>query len=134
MSSPLRDKFIRRMVLQGLSSKTQAAYLRAVVELVRYYRCSPDELSNDQIQKFLQELIEVRKRTWSTVNVYFSAFRYLYHQVLGWDQSRFSIPPRGRLKHKPMKKRSNAGFARNPRGRRSAVRGQKLLRCLYHGP
>lgn len=102
MSSLLRDKFIRHMVLQGLSHNTQDAYLRAVVELVRYYRCSPDELTNDQIQGFLQELIEVRKRTWSTVNVYFSAFRYLYQQVLGWDQSRFSIPPRGRLKHKPM--------------------------------
>ena len=102
MSSPLRDKFIRHMVLQGFSPHTQAAYLRAVVELVRYYRCRPDELTNDQIQGFLQELIEVRKRTWSTVNVYFSAFRYLYRQVLGWEQSRFSIPPRGRIKHKPM--------------------------------
>jgi len=69
MSSPLRDKFIRHMVLQGLSRNTQDAYLRAIVELVRYYRCSPDELTNDQIQGFLQELIEVRKRTWSTVNV-----------------------------------------------------------------
>ena len=84
MSSPLREKFIRHMVLRGLSPHTQAAYLHAVVELVRYYRCSPDELSNDQIQKFLQELIEVRKRTWREVDPFsgppFGQFK-LWHTV-----------------------------------------------------
>ena len=62
MSSALREQFVRRMVLQGLSAKTQKAYLHAVVELVRYHRRSPDELSNDEIQEFLLCLIQTRKR------------------------------------------------------------------------
>ena len=102
MSSALREKLVRRMVLQGLAPKTQEAYLHAVIELVRYYRRSPDELDNEQIQAFLTDLIQTRKRAWSTVNVYFSAFRYFYRGVLGWDQTRFSIPPRGRIRRRPM--------------------------------
>ena len=102
MSSPLRESLVHRMVLQGLSPKTQKAYLHAVVEVTRFYRVSPDTLSNDQIQAFLLYLIEVRKLMWSTINVYFSALRYFYRDVLGWDQMRFSIPPRGRTHQRPM--------------------------------
>lgn len=102
MSSPLREKFIRHMTLRGLSPKTRIAYLYAVVQLVRFFRCSPDLLDNTQIQRFLCFLIEVRQFAWSTLNVYFSALRYFYRNVLGWDQTRFHIPPRGRIKRKPI--------------------------------
>jgi len=102
MSSPLREKFMRQMVLQGLSPKTQEAYLHAIVELVRYHRRSPDQLDNDEIQEFLAWLIKTQKRAWSTVNVYFSALRYFYRGILCWDQTRFRIPPRGRSRRRPM--------------------------------
>lgn len=103
MSSPLRDRFTRYMVLRGFAPKTQEAYLRAVIDLSRYYGRSPDQLNNDQIQEFLhKELIESRKRSWSTVNVYFSAFRCFYLKVLEWDQARFTIPPRVGRHRKPV--------------------------------
>lgn len=102
MGSPLRERFIREMVLQGLAAATQRSYLHAMLELVRYYRRNPDELDNDEIQAFLTWLIVTRKRAWSTVNVYFSAFRYFYCRILGWDETRFRLPRRGRSRRKPV--------------------------------
>lgn len=102
MSTPLREQLIRKMVLQGFSQHTKRSYVHAMVELSGFYHCSPEKLSNDQIQGFPQEAIQQRQWAWSTVNVYFSAFRYFYRNVLGWNQMQFSIPRRGRAQTKPI--------------------------------
>jgi len=90
----LRKRLCDYMALRGLSESTQESYLRAVVELVRYYRRSPDQLSNDEIQAYLLHLIRDRKIAWSTCNIAYAGLRVFYRDVLGWDQTRFSIPPR----------------------------------------
>jgi site-specific recombinase XerD len=53
------------------------------------------------VQRFLDEIITVRKLAWATVNVYFSAYRFLYEQVLQRSSCEFSIPPRGRSGTRP---------------------------------
>jgi hypothetical protein len=53
------------------------------------------------VQRFLDEVISVRKLAWATVNVYFSAYRFLYTQVLKRPDRRFSIPRRGRSRRRP---------------------------------
>jgi integrase/recombinase XerD len=90
----LRTRFCDYMVLRGLSRSTQEEYLRAVVGLVRYYRRSPDQLSNTEIQSYLVYLIRDRKLAWSSCNVACAALRVFYRDVLNWDQTHFSIPPR----------------------------------------
>ncbi len=60
-----------------------------------------DTLTCLEIQLFLDHLITVRKLAWATINVYFSAYRFLYEQVLGWDKKTFNIPPRGRSGKRP---------------------------------
>jgi len=92
--SVLRKRFCDYMVLRGLAEKTQEEYLRGVVGLVRYYRRSPDELSHAEIQAYLLYLIKDRELAWSSCNVACAALRVFYRDVLGWDESRFSIPPR----------------------------------------
>ncbi|MEW6756460.1 MAG: site-specific integrase, partial [Candidatus Latescibacterota bacterium] len=92
--SVLRQRFCDYMALRGLSESTQEEYLRSVVGLVRYYRRSPDEFSNSEIQSYLLYLIRDRKLAWSSCNVVYAALRVFYRDVLGWDQTRFSIPPR----------------------------------------
>lgn len=99
--SPLRSRFCDYMILRGFSANTHESYLHAMVELVRYYRRSPDQLSNDEIQAFLVHIITVRRLAWSTVNVYFSAFRCFYEKVLRRERVAFHIPPRGRSHHRP---------------------------------
>ncbi len=101
MASLLRDQVILQMTLRGFSPRTHESYLHAMEELARCYMRALDSLTCLEVQQFLNELISVRKLAWSTINVYFSAYRFLYEKVLGWEVKRFSIPPRGRSGKRP---------------------------------
>ena len=92
----LRERFRREMVLRGFTSGTIFQYERVMTELTKAYMRAPDKLSNEEIHKHLQFLLEERGLQWSTVNIHFSAYRLFYGKVLGWDETRFSIPRRGR--------------------------------------
>lgn len=131
----LGRKFRQHMLVRGYSEATRESYEQAVVALVRAYGgTSPDQLSCDQVQAFLADLIGKKKRAWSTVNVYVSAFRCFYQDVLGRKQNQFSLPRRSRpsaprsawtLRHRPRKARprpsaSCASPASTSRSARSA--------------
>jgi site-specific recombinase XerD len=70
-------------------------------ELWRFFRRPLERLTCPEVQRFLDEIIRVRKLAWATVNVYFSAYRFLYTQVLGRTKCMFSIPRRGRSGTRP---------------------------------
>jgi site-specific recombinase XerD len=70
-------------------------------ELARYYMRPLDTLNKEEVQDFLDELIQHRALQWATVNVYFSAYRLLYEQVLERSKKEFSIPKRGRSGKRP---------------------------------
>ena len=97
----LRDQFHRYMVVRGLAARTIESYEEAMVDLVRAYRRSPDQLTGDEIQDHLQYLIEERKLAWGTVNVRCAAYRAFFRNVLKWDRTQFDIPPRGRARTRP---------------------------------
>jgi len=87
MSTPLRTLMLNQMTLRYLAEKTKTAYISAVAGLAKFYMQSPDQLTEDQVQRYLLYLIEERKLAWSTCNVAFSAFRFLYYhcpQTTGW--------------------------------------------------
>ena len=88
----LRQQMTDDMVVRRMSERTQEAYLAAVSGLARYYRRSPDALTNEEVQAYLLYLIRDRKRAWSTCNIAVSAFRFLYHVTLKQDRTVFSIP------------------------------------------
>jgi integrase/recombinase XerD len=99
--STLREAVLLQMRLRGFAGKTVEAYIHAMEQLARFYRKAPDVLTCMQVQVFLDEIITVRKLAWATVNVYFSAYRFLYEQVLKQPAHAFSIPPRGRSGTRP---------------------------------
>jgi integrase/recombinase XerD len=99
--SALRESVLLQMRLRGFAVKTVEAYIYAMEQLWAYYRRSLARLSCDEVQRFLDEVITVRKLAWATVNVYFSAYRFLYEQVLKRSAHEFSIPPRGRSGTRP---------------------------------
>ena len=102
MSTDLRTKFDNYMTLQRLSPHTKRNYIRAVKGLVTFYNKSPDKLTNDQIQEYLRYLLEDCKLSWGTCNNYFSGIFSFYRHVCKWDEARFQIPPRPRIKKLPM--------------------------------
>ena len=101
MSTDLRKQFNNHMTLQRLSPHTKRNYIRAVKGLAEYYNQSPDLLSNDQIQEYFRYLLEDRKLSWGTCNNYFSGIVTFYRNVCKWDETRFQIPPRPRVKNCP---------------------------------
>ena len=101
MSTSLRTRMLNQMTLRHLAEKTKIAYLAAVTGLAGFYMQSPDRLTQEQVQKYLLHLIEERKLAWSTCNIAFSAFRFLYTNVLKRPEEGFSIPPRRKQKKLP---------------------------------
>lgn len=99
--SELRKAVELQMRLRGFSPRTQESYIHALVELAKFYWRPLETLNCSEIQGFLDHLITERQLAWATVNVYFSACRFLYEQVLSWPKKEFSIPPRGRSGKRP---------------------------------
>ncbi len=101
MASALREAVELQMRLRGFSPRTHESYIHALEELARFYWRPLESLVCAEVQRFLDHLITKRKLAWSTINVYFSAYRFLYEQVLKWPKKRFSIPRRGRSQTRP---------------------------------
>lgn len=80
--TPLRQQLIEALVLKRYSPKTHEAYIAAVAGLARYYRRSPDGLSNEEIRGYLLYLNAERKLSASSLNVALSGLRFFYARVL----------------------------------------------------
>ena len=80
--SPLRKQMLDDMVVRNLAARTRESYLAAVIGLAKHYGCSPDELSEAQVQRYLLHLIEERKLAWSSVNVACTALKFVYRVTL----------------------------------------------------
>ena len=90
--SELRTRMIRDMALRGFSPRTHESYIAAVVKLAKYYKRSPDQLTNDAVQAYLAYLIQERTLSWSTCSQAAHAFRFLYHVTLSHPRADFHVP------------------------------------------
>ena len=88
----LRDRMHHDLVVRGLSERTQKSYTAAVVGLTRYYRRSPDQLSQREVEAYLVHLTEERQLAWNTRSLITNGLRFFYHTTLGRKQMDFSIP------------------------------------------
>ena len=91
----LRTKMIEEMELRNFSSRTEKSYISAMVGLVKHYRQSPDQLTQEQIRSYLLHLKE-RGLSPSSRNVAISGLKFFYHQMLGWNEQKLFLPPRKR--------------------------------------
>jgi site-specific recombinase XerD len=66
-----------------------------MVGLVKYYRRSPDQLTQEEIRAYLLHL-EERGLSASSRNIAISGLKFFYHQILGWNEQKLFLPPRKR--------------------------------------
>lgn len=92
--TPLRQEMIDGMKLRNFSSRTQEAYVRSVKDLAVFYKQSPKNITAQQIHKYIIYLINDRNLSWSSCNVAISAFKFLYHQIMKFNDIDFSLPKR----------------------------------------
>jgi integrase/recombinase XerD len=71
----LRTRMIEEMKLRNFSPRTQQSYLAAVIGLVKHYRRSPDELTQDEVRSYLLHL-EKRGLSPSSRNVAISGMKF----------------------------------------------------------
>jgi integrase len=102
MNNVLSTKFLTYMTLQRFAVSTKYNYMAGIEGLAKFYQQSPDTLTNDQIQEYLRYLLEDRNLSWGTCNNHFSGIVSFYRNVCKWDETRFQLPPRPRIKKLPV--------------------------------
>jgi integrase/recombinase XerD len=83
--TPLRQRMLEDMQMRNLSRGTQMVYVRAVMQLARHYRKSPDQLQREEIRGYLVHLIQKRRVAPSTYNQVRCALKFFYQVTLGQE-------------------------------------------------
>jgi integrase/recombinase XerD len=79
--TPLRQQFIGGLRLKGFSEKTIENYVHAMVGITRHYRCSPLELTKEQVRSYLLHLLQERRLAPATVNLHMDAMKSFFRLI-----------------------------------------------------
>ncbi|MCP3882773.1 MAG: tyrosine-type recombinase/integrase [Sulfitobacter sp.] len=88
----LRKAMMEAMLLRGFSERTQESYIKGVFGIAKYYRLSPDQLSDQQVRHYLVHLLRERKLAYSSCNVALNAIRFLFREVLLRPRNEIHLP------------------------------------------
>ena len=86
--TPLRLQMIEDMKSAGLAAATQTVYIDAVRRLAACYRRSPDQLSEEEVRRYLLGLRE-RGVALGTFRAYQGGIQFLYRRTLDRDWALF---------------------------------------------
>jgi integrase/recombinase XerD len=88
----IREKMIRDLKTKGRSESTVRNYLGGAERLIRHVGKPTEQITIEDIQRFHLHLLEVKKLSAQTVNLYMAGVKFLYLETLGmkWDPK--SIP------------------------------------------
>lgn len=78
----LRQRMVEDMQLRGFAARTQEAYLTAVCQLARYYKRSPDEISDEELRQYFLYLVNEKMLARASVTIALCGIKFLYQQTL----------------------------------------------------
>jgi integrase/recombinase XerD len=90
--SPLRRQMEADMVVRGLAYRTRGAYVESVTRLAKFYGRRPDQISQEEVQRYLLHLLQERKLAHSSCNVMCSALQFFYRVTLKRREAEFCLP------------------------------------------
>jgi integrase/recombinase XerD len=99
--SALRARMIEQLQLYRKAPGTQEQYVQAIAQLAAYYKRSPDQLTPQEIRRYLHYLLTEKQLAWSSCNVVAAAIRFFYVDTLGWTPIELNLPPRPAHKQLP---------------------------------
>lgn len=88
----LRKRMDGDLVVRGMALRTREAYLGAVAGLAKHYGRRPDRITEQEVQNYLQHLIEERKLAWSSCNIVAQGLKFFYGTTLKRSAVQFVIP------------------------------------------
>lgn len=80
--TPLRQDFIQRLELKGFSPRTVSNYVQAVAKLSGFYKCSPLEISAQQIKDYFHHHIKNKLLAPRSINLHIGALKTFYKYML----------------------------------------------------
>ena len=80
--SELRRKMLTDLRIRNYAERTQETYIGRVAEMARHLGRSPDELSGEEVRKYLRYLKEERGVSRSVFAQVMGALRFLYGETL----------------------------------------------------
>ncbi|WP_321812972.1 MULTISPECIES: site-specific integrase [unclassified Burkholderia] len=90
--TPLRRRMIEDMRVRNLAANTQRAYLQQVKAFAQHFGRSPEVLGPEEVRAWQVHLVEVQRRSRSTLVVATAALRFLYTVTLKRDWAVDEIP------------------------------------------
>jgi site-specific recombinase XerD len=78
----LRQRMIEELQLQGMSERTQQAYVRAVRLFAEHYGKSPDKITEEEIRQYFLYVLNVKKWKRATITQSLCAIKFFYEQTL----------------------------------------------------
>ena len=78
--------------LRNLSENTQKCYLSITRQFFDFYNMTPDKLGTEEIKGYLLHLKRVKKQSPQTLDVVYSALKFLYHAVLTRPLEIYHVP------------------------------------------
>ena len=97
----LQDRMVMAMRLRNFSTKTIKTYLSLVKGFVRTFGKSPIEMGEEEVQKYLQTLVDAQK-SWAMIRLAYSALKFLYADTLQREWKVEKLPPCKREKRLPV--------------------------------
>lgn len=88
----LRDRMIQDMRVRDFAKSTQEAYVAAVYGLAKYYRKSPDTLTDDEIHRYLLYVRDERQLSASTRQQIRCGLRFFYEVTVKRPQPSLTVP------------------------------------------
>ena len=90
----LHEQFIREIKLQGKSPKTIDSYARSLRRLLTYFDCHPQDLTEDDLKLYFEDLVS--SRSWSVVRVDRWGLRLFWEKILKkeWHWPGIVRPPK----------------------------------------
>src|SRR3954447_14523473 len=90
--TPLRKRMIDDITLAGLAPRTQDVYIQAVRGLAGHYRRSPDQISEEEVRRYLLDLRD-RGAARGTFKTAHYGLQFLYRQTLDRAWPLFELVP-----------------------------------------
>jgi len=78
----LRDQMLMDLQLSGAKPRTQAAYLREVENLAKYFKRSPAELGEAELKQYMLYMINERHLSEGTFRFYVAGLKFFYRTTL----------------------------------------------------
>ena len=84
--SALRQRMIEDMQRHGYSAKTKAAYVGAVRGPAKYYKRSPEDITQEEVRAYFLWLVKERSVARNTLTIHLSGIKFLFEKTLkrGW--------------------------------------------------